>query len=514
MKNISKITIWIPILLGLMLASCEEEDAANDVNTPYITTSFGDQQPVIQVNGVMSFIDLSRGITSREWIFPDNTLTAEGTVLEKATAQTVKAQFTIPGEKNITLKQTYGSNVWVDGSSLEGNTYEKTLLVTVLDSVRATFQAVKVTENETLTNENDAKNEVIAGRVVQFSSTATGPPTTHLWTISRKDGFHRELTASEPTFKFSVPGLYDISYNASNDFGNNIVKYENYIEVIGSSDPVTLDMVERSSPDEIGLVFSRSMQDPSDCPLSAFNVTITNNGVDVSVDILSVSGFENIVKIKLSDKIYNSDLITVSYDASVGDLITEDGMLATSSTDVQLTDFKVENILATSGYDTGFEKTTEENWPYLWWGAPWDQYTLEVNTVQAHSGVKSCAVTMNPNGGMIIGHKDEGGNDITFALEEGKSYTIGLWIYVESLGDQTSIPDLRFYWTNNTDWGVDGVFFDTNFPVGKWIYQTIKVDSPGAGDNGFQIRGDNQNNSRKFKCYIDDLAMFVHETRP
>jgi PKD repeat protein len=198
-------------------------------------------------------------------------------------------------------------------------------------------------------------NEVIAGRVVNFTSTSTGEPTTMRWTITRQGGTSVELTGASVSNKFSVPGTYDVTLKASSQFGSSSVTLKDYIKIIPSTDPVTLDEVNRDAEDVIGLVFSRAIQTPTEINKTALTVSITNGGAPVSAQILSVTKVDNIVKIKLNTKIYSSDIIKVSYDDTKGDLITEDAVNVKSFTDVQLMNFKVANLLTGSAFDSGFE---------------------------------------------------------------------------------------------------------------------------------------------------------------
>ena len=214
----------------------------------------------------------------------------------------------------------------------------------------------------------------------------------------------------------------------------------------------------------------------------------------------------------LNGELYNSDVVTVSYDATVGDLITSDGMLSDSFTDEKVR-FITDNVLEGSNFDYGFENTASGDWKYLWWNAPWDKYSFEVSTAQFYSGKNSGHVTLEPNGGMILGLKTAAPDFDTFTTEADKVYEISCWIYMESLGDKTSIPDLRYYWSADVDWSVGGATFGSDFEVGKWVYVSWRVNSPGAGEYGFQIRGDNQNNSEACSFYIDEMAMSVVDER-
>lgn len=368
MKNILQYLVGLTFILGLF-AACADDYKQMDVKHSFVQTSFGNKAKRMQVNGWFSVHDLSRGEVSRKWILPEGTLGEDSVVITESTQRDLRLSFTTPGTYTVKLLQTFSDNVFVDGLGLtDSKEYEESFDVVVIDSVRASFKTLRSEDDSELNMINGAKSEIMAGRTVKFNSTSDGEPDTWRWLISRKDGYLREVKGADGVglFKFSAPGVYDISFIASSVFGADTITYSDLIKIVPSTDPVVLDEVIRSSADEIGLVFSRSMQNASSESPDAFTISVTNGGNNIPIEIKSISTTENIVKLKLNGNIYNSDIITVGYDATVGNLITEDAVVATSFSD-ELLNFHATNILAQANFDVGFEKSTTSNWPYLWW---------------------------------------------------------------------------------------------------------------------------------------------------
>ncbi|MEM7656157.1 MAG: hypothetical protein AAF399_08515, partial [Bacteroidota bacterium] len=78
---------------------------------------------------------------------------------------------------------------------------------------------------------------------------------------------------------------------------------------------------------------------------------------------------------------------------------------------------------------------------------------------QSVDGGSSVRVEMAATGGMIIGHRDNNGEDVTFSVDKDKTYEMGVWVYMIDLGDNHPlglIPDMRLYWGPDTDWSIGG----------------------------------------------------------
>ncbi|WP_020530283.1 hypothetical protein [Flexithrix dorotheae] len=508
-KYINKLLVLTASLL--VLWACEEEYIAptSEPNHVYITTSFGTVESRLQINGEMDFIDLSRGVVSRKWTFPEGVVELTGEENNVTSEKDlVKASFLKAGVYEVKVEQTFAGNVFIGDDPQSVNKYDTTIVVTVLDSIKANFESRRAADNSVLVNADGALNEVIAGRDIIFETKSTGEPSDLNWVFTSASGKEINISGASVTHKFSSMEAFDITLIASSNLGADTISYKNFMNVIPSTDPVDLVGIT-AKENVIGLVYSRDMFNPATNNPESISLTVTNSGVDYPVN---VTGFtldplaNNIVLLSLDADIYNSDLITLNYDDTKGNLRTLDGVNASSITDGQVV-FEKDNLLATTSFDLGFENSTNANWPYLWWGGVWENYNFEVSSALPYEGKSSGYVVMEAGGGMIMGHRDDSGTDITFPLEGGKTYEVGCWIYMESLGDKTSIPDLRFYWSPNTDWGIGGAFFDADFPEGQWVYTSTQVKAAASDNYSFMIRGHNEFNSQECKFYMDNITV-------
>ncbi len=523
--NYFKFNILTFLFVGLIgfvtVFSCNDDDEIrNDANHRVIYTSEMDFDNIIEVNNEITFGDTSVGVKSRTWTFPDNVVNIEGSNNNITSSEAVvKAYFNTAGEYDVVLNQIFNGNAYVN-KELKGNELDTIIKVTVLEPVSIDLKAYILNSDGTLGNEltlaTNAENEVMASKTVRFVHTTSGAPNQFEWTFERGNPSTYNGVETEVDVKYSSVGVYDVQFKASRNrpFGESILTYENLIKVIPSTAPVTLDKVT-DNDGKIALEFSRDMNASSIDP-NTFSITINNNGTTLNPSVLNASlspNAANVILLELSgERVYNDDEVLVSY--TPGSLMTQDAVAAVAFTDVPL-EFTTMNILETTNYDYSFENSSDSNWPYLWWGAPWDKYDLAISSNQAHHGSKSAYVEIHENGGMIIGHSDQGGVSVTFPAKSGKTYEIGVWVYVEDLGDQTSNPDLRFFWDPNTNWGVTAnPEFTTDFAVGEWVYSSVFAEFTATGDYSFWIRGWNEYNAERLKFYMDNISISEVNLRP
>ncbi len=503
--------------------ACTNEYLAPDTVPSHsvIFTSEMDFGNRVQVNGRMTFGDVSAGIVSRDWTFPSGVDILGSDDDIKSTESVVKVVFKNAGQYEIKLHQKFQNEAFVNGK-VAGTESDTTFVITVLDSVKVDMKVQKIDRNnmpaESLNLRAEAQNEIEAGKFVELTPELIGEPETVTWIL--EGATPSTISSMEPVrVKYKKLGVYDVKLIAfrNRPNGGDTLEYKSLIKVIPSSDPVTLDAVSNvpGSPTSIALNFSRDM-DPASLNPANFNVKVTNEDLPISMKVNTVSlkaGEENVVMLGLSSPIYNDDEIEVSYS---GALKTSDGVAANSFENKSLSFIK-NNLLAASVFDEGFENSLEENWPYQWWGGIWGEYNLKISNTVSHSGNKSARIEYKPNGGMIIGHKVNG-EVARFKAKSGKKYEIGYWLRVESIGKNkvgTGVPDIRFYWEPGTNWGVGGVELTEDLPLNKWVY----IKAPYAefnedGDYQFWIRGFNENNPESVIYYLDDISISEVSLRP
>ncbi|APZ45826.1 hypothetical protein BW723_05730 [Polaribacter reichenbachii] len=534
MKNIK--FLQFIFITTLLLFSCNDDDSVVLIESNHraIVTSEMDFENTINVGAHIDFGDLSRGVSSRLWTFPENVTEISGEEGNTSTKDVVKGTFNEAGVYDVTLSQVFKGNVYPNEDSTEpiqGKELDTTIVVTVLDNITANIQINHINDDGSLGAElnlsDNAENEVTASKFVRLTQNSTGSPTNFTWNLkgAKPEQVLNDLNTPEVDVRYTKLGTWDLEFIASRTRPTDAdtIYIKNFIKVIPSTDPVTLDRVfEQEEQTKIGLEFSREM-DPATVNKSTFSVTIeTANGATLTPELtnVTVDATEgNILIIELANEImYNDDVVKVSY--TPGGLTTLDAVASDAFTDVILTDFIKENLFdnaAFSDVDASFETSIEENWPYLWWGGQWAEYDMNLSFDRAHSGSKSMYIEFRPGGGMIIGNVDGDGDNITFPVEAGYTYEMGAWIYLEDLGspDGVNIPDVRFYWRPGTNWGVAAnPAFTSDFKVGEWIETTTKVTFAADGDVSYMIRGFNTGNTGTLKFYMDDLALYKLTSRP
>jgi hypothetical protein len=516
--------ILYSLISMLAVWSCTNEYVAPGVEPSHsvVFTSEMDFGNKIQVNSTMSFGDVSPGVVFRKWSFPQGVDILESDNDSTSTDQRVKTMFTQVGTFQVKLNQKFNAPAYINGT-LRGTENDTIITVRVIDSVRVNFTANFVNKNGTLgaplTIKGLAKNEITAGTTIRYTAVNAGEPERLVWTL---EGGAPLTSAATGTFdvKYKKVGVYDIQMigNRARPFGADTIALKEFLRVVPSTEPVTLDGVTSvpAQTNKIALNFSRDMDVLTANP-SNFSVTVKNKGKSVPATVTAATvdpTQENVVVLTLSGRIYNNDEITVSY--AKGQLATSDGVAAESFEKRSLS-FVKKNLLEGSPLDIGFENSLDSNWPYLAWGAPWDAYKLTVTNEEKHSGAKSAKIELKPNGGMVIGHKVNG-EVVRFKAEQGKTYEIGFWIKVKSLGNNAAnkeAPNVIFFWEPNTNWGAGRVNLDNTLPLNQWTYVTTTIaEFAATGNYQFMIRGFNGNNPSALTFYMDDISLAEVELRP
>ncbi|RPD97650.1 hypothetical protein EGM88_07590 [Aureibaculum marinum] len=516
------------ILFSLTFSSCEEDNDVKLIETNHqvIYTSEMDFENTIQVNGKISFSDVSQGVVSREWRFPENVVDIIDSENDLTSNEvTVKTIFNQAGTYDVYLHQEFKGDAYV-GETIKGKSLDTTIVVTVLDSLKALITANYINEDGSTGAElnlaNMAENVVTASKSIRFSQSTIGGPENFDWTL--EGGDPETVTGEENSIdvKYKKLGVYDVKFIASRERpeGIDTIYFKDLIKVIPSTDPVDLEQVTEKDG-KIALVFSREM-DAFSLDKNNFNVTIENDGniITSSISKVSIDPDEgNIVLIELNNnRVYNDDIVTVSYTPGI--LMTTDAVEATAFTDVRL-EFETYNILQDTEFDYSFENTTATEWPYLWWGGEWGMYDLDIVSSNAQDGSKSAYIEYHENGGMIIGHNNLAGTPVTVPIKAGQAYEFGLWIYVTEdfasspypLNDSVFESDIRIY---PSDWSFEALVttFTEDFPIGEWVYTNTFITGPSDSNVDLYIRGYNVGTNKRLKFYMDNFSISEVNLRP
>ncbi|WP_296705770.1 hypothetical protein [Algoriphagus sp.] len=507
------------LMVAVMLQSCEDPYEGmnlNEASNQVIFTSEMDFENTVQINGELAFGDVSSGVVSRTWTFPEGVVDIEGSDNDvTSTEATVKAIFKMLGEHEVKLHQIFKDNAFV-GLEQRGKELDTTIVVKVLGEVNLAVTANIIntdgTVGEALNLQDGALNEVMAGSFIRYTVTSEGEPAQYQWNLDGGDPPFSEELVETLDVRYKKVGEFDFELIASRDRpqGEFVFAVEKLLKIIPSTEPVSLEGAQERAGG-IVLNFSREMNENTLNPAD-FTVNIINKGNQIATTVSSATldpNEGNFVILTLDNQsIFNDDMVTVSY--AQGELATADGVKSDGFEAVPVV-FIGENILKKTAFDYSFENSLATNWPYQWWGAPWDKYKFNLSTAKSYDGKKSAYVTMEPNGGMIIGHTDNANVPITFPVEKGKTYEIGVWVYMEDLGKSdpaANPPDLRFYWAPDTNWGVGpNPEFSADFEIGKWVYSSALVEFANTGNYNINIRGANEGNAQTIKFYMDNISI-------
>ena len=511
-----------------LLIGCEneDEDTPDVPSQRVIFTSEQDLGNTINVNEDLTFGDASTGVESRTWTFPEGIVDIENSSNNVTSNEAVvKAFFNAVGEYEVSLNQVFKSDALSDGQSM-GRELDTTITVRVIPPVQATVTA-NIVDREgnlgaALDISNGAANEVTAGSTVRYFVSTVGEPNQFNWAL---EGGSPELSTQFGEFldvQYRRLGTYDFNLIAGRNrpLGNFEISLSNLITVVPSTEPVFLERVVATEEGNISLDFSREI-DPASLNVEDFIINITNGGNEVANTIASVTlnpQQGNVVILTLDgDRVYNDDTAVVSY--TPGSLQTTDLVASEAFSDVQVIFVGGENLLDNGNYDFSFENTDESNWPSGGWDPPFNSFSFSISQNQAFDGDYSGLVEMNGNGGMLINHTDASGNQITFNAEAGVTYELGVWVFLETVGVPDGgdffLPDVRFYWFPDVNWGVGpNPDFGEDFPLNEWVYSSIIIEFTESGDKTFSIRGYNADSSAPTRFYMDNITVSEAVLRP
>ncbi len=541
-KNKTVLSFLTLMLSAMIFTACQEEfDAPSKTpSNVHVTTGFNNASPIVQINGFETFADLSPGVKSRLWTFPGGDVTN----VETSKEAVLRVQFLKTGNYEVTINQEFHENPWDwrTNSFRTSNINDSTIYVTVVDSIKSQLKIFYVDingEDSTKLNLADgALNQLMAGEVIRIKHTTIGAPTLFEFESEGSTMVSIFEEDSVVDMKFKRLGSYGFEFTASRTkpLGSNSVSFENLIEVIPSTRPVVLESIYRHDPNTVGLVFSRSIADPSsnaaDFSVRAKNRVTSALGIPNDfnkllpiTEVTTAAGDEdNIVLIRLDDQLYNSDSVFVSYTGAV--LASTDGIAIDQFTE-ELLIFDRVNRAAQYG---GFENL----------GAGWKQFDESGPRTDAGYGEFSFS-TENPHSGdyslWLSTDRDENDNaewievvvdvDLTsadaafaynaVAVEEGDKFYISYYIYVvetNPIGPDVWEASSMYLWLMADKLKI--VEFRSNkatHPIGEWV----KIDGVWGGIDGatgsavlrpyFRSIGN-------ITVFIDDLEIYEYEERP
>lgn len=239
-KTYLKIVNILAISTFITLIACDDDDNA-DLDVPnhrVIYTSEMDFQNRIQVNGDITLGDVSPGVISRTWTFPEGVVDIVDSNNDlTSTKAVVNVIFTQPGEFGVDLHQVFEDDAYV-GETLVGKELDTTITVQVLDYVNISVQAYYLNDDDTLGSPLDltdtAENELEAGKRIRYALETTGGPENIVWTF--EGGNPETLNNGDIEVDVTYPqtGVYDFQVIANRDrpFGGDTIAVKALVRVI------------------------------------------------------------------------------------------------------------------------------------------------------------------------------------------------------------------------------------------------------------------------------------------
>ncbi|MEQ9289668.1 MAG: hypothetical protein RIG77_22255 [Cyclobacteriaceae bacterium] len=513
------------VLLAVVLWGCDNEFVAPTSEPNHFTAVVSEENfaNTVQVNGDIDFADLSRGVVTRTWTFPEGVvdiIDAEDDVT--SAERKVKAVFLQPGDHEVTLHLEFAGDAWLEDQQV-GTVIDTTYTVHVIDSVRSSFTAQEFLFDGSqgavvgIGNNQSANNKIEAGGSIMFTATSLGEPGEHTWIFPGGDP--AEFTPTPQNngetieIKYKRLGVYPVTLVSSRarPEGADTLVYQDMIEIIPSTAPVLVDKAYVTADGKIALDFSREIQNPAfEGP--NFTVTIENEGRTITPEIGAVTrhnNFNNIVYLELANEtLYNSDQVTVDY--AQGTLTSSDFYLVDNFSDTEVRPYLVNSFVGTT-FDYSFESGDANNWPKSGWGAPFENsdFTFNFSSAVVQAGALSGHMTIDADKGGAISPQG------TFNLEGGARYLIDMSLNFVSVGDGSDNIEFHFYSFPTTDWGVPGVSVGAGAPTGEWINRSVVFTAAGSSDaSSFVFRAFNPNNSQQVEFYLDNLQLVKLDERP
>ncbi|RYY36949.1 MAG: hypothetical protein EOP46_04530 [Sphingobacteriaceae bacterium] len=471
----------------------------------WYTSQFREKVFRIGINDFVSFTDVSKNTTSHQWMINDGSfflkgdITSQDSVFDKfisGTAlksedKTVHVLFRKGGLQQVRLYNTFSQNV--ANSQKVGNMYvvDTTFTVDVYDTIVAKIQ-IRQKGVEVPLNKDTIYVE--AGQSLEFIDLTTiGRPDTRRWSVAGETS-----ADSAATITLKKMGVFSGSFQSSRT-GQHIpgdwddIRIPNPIKVIPSKSPFII-------AGDITELANETIEIPFNSEFAAFNnqqqffsVAVSGpnvNGKAFTVRSVSVKpGDATKLHLQLSDKIYGSDVITVSY--SGGSLSSTDSRSLAAFVNQSV---KMHSTNLLSAAEFGFENG----------GISWDKVegdgTVSFTTEKASSGRYSMKVVKTAaNNGV---HAESVG--AKFDLKAGKTYTFKYNIWVDP---STTGNGLNFWLISN--WRQFFLWIP-DIAKGQWVTKSFEY-TPGADEDDRVLRIQAYEDGI---FYFDDFYVGEKDERP
>ncbi|WP_162555799.1 SwmB domain-containing protein [Reichenbachiella versicolor] len=556
-----KIHAYIVFLFAIVMSGCQEDEYTppNEVTDVswYMSEELVEDTLRVSLNDFMSFMDLSQGEESHEWIIDKGNQYLSGNffgsdslhlfVNEKldtlSNEQTIHVLFNNAGLNNVRLHNTYKDSVSYNGAtpfpseSSQGSdlwTIDTTFLVKVYDNIYPIIEIqqegktiLKVDENEFPSSDSIANwpiVEVESGDALTYiDRTVKGEPSKRIWVASAQGNIE---SIDEQSTQIIYSGI-----GKTVAAGRLILSREDPLPkaTVVKQIPLRVSIVKSTKPFEISgdvslvdnLTLSFNVTGiVEDIPTEEkdnFVVHVTNAeaGFDSEIAVSAVSFDNSTISLTLESQVYNTDVITLSY---IGGNVLGDSERTLAS--FAATDVKIEegvNLIASTW--AGFEDVnTNQRAAFAagyWVGVSNDSYVFyQRDESMKFEGTASMKYSSGATGITDV-RTLQGVKMGTFNIPAG-TYTFSTMVYLEPGNTMTTLR-----WTPAN---YAGTVFNLDIDIsgvtrGQWeeVSGEIDLDAPLEGNDRWDFKvvpAINPADAIDQVFYMDNYSVVVLEKRP
>ncbi len=513
MRN--RFNLLVILLLALLLGSCERKYQAPGSEVSKICVKVPIEYT--QVNEVVTFGDLSTGVTSREWSFPEHITDIQNSDNNVQSRESiVSVSFSEPGTHTIYLHLEFNEPLQENTANRGATSIDTALTITVYDFVEAAFTANYISINgldsSRLNISNQAANTIWAGEFIRFTSTQKGSPSSYSWHFP--GGIPEYYTGHDSSIlvQYLNFGKHEVWHQASRILprGSDSLKLADFIEVVRSPRKTRLIEALKLESRSIQLQFSSYIIEPNNVS-QAFSLTVRNNQRIIPVTITNtvVDPLEKYkVNLTLNAPIYDDDSVFINYTSEV--LVDYSSNLVPLFTNIYVNPNMYSPLPA--AMDAGFEESPTSWYDASWAGSFWAQnhYQYTISETQVHSGRKALKFQVFPNGGAPLRAP------VSYSIEPGASYLVSFWMFIENPGEAGVGNNIGLY---NGDWvnyQSNPVIYLDGVGINQWKYcYRVLAPVPENPNNLVPVlRGVNYGINQPVIVYIDDISIQKFNIRP
>ncbi len=556
MKNIKILSICFVMLI---LTACQNDDdyVAPDTlsDISWFTSVFSGEDFNRAVEQSISFMDVSQGATSHEWIIDEgNYFLKSGFNSEKDSLpdfknpdlglrtedKTVHVLFMKEGINQVCLKNTFSEQVTfqsVDGpisATQQGDewVFEKCFDVDVyakhIKPAFKVFQDGNEILNVTADQEIKASDsdtwpivDVEVNKTLTFVDMSTvGRPNERTWRIAGTPEVSNDSVAEVAFLKFGTTteiGRIESSRIAPRPNRTDWKLIPLKVRVVSSSAPfeilsgITEDASEKLSFQVAGTIDAASLFGQN----GNFTVNVTNatSGFNQNIAVQSIgvsSSDATVLELTLAEPIYNTDVVTISYAG--GGIQSSDERALEDFSNITVQPHYAGSLTAPDSrlsFEVEEDRGAGGNTAGWWDERSW--FFGSIDDVTAADGIRVMRFQTDtfetaPANSNLWGLP---GGDLTALVPEAGTYRVSIKFYRETGSSVSNITTIA-----SPDWIVSS--WDFSASNGNWV--TVENDIVTTGGlNRFDIQmraGDNPGVTGPQTLYIDDIQIIPLEVRP